>query len=108
MKSKYTEAMVKAITAMAEEHGELNLALCHEIAATPEFSDAGISPKGVIAKARSMGLPYARKVRLTKAGKPVMRKDAIVIAIEHKLGVQGLEMLVKADKQTLETLLDAI
>jgi hypothetical protein len=108
MKTKYTPEMVAALIEAAEKHGELNLARCHEIASLPLFADAGITPRGVIAKVRTMGLPYVKKARLSKTGQPVMRKDEIVISIENKLGVQGLESLVKADKLTLNKLLDAI
>ena len=60
MKTKYTPEMVAALIEAAEKHGELNLARCHEIASLPLFADAGITPEGVIAKVRTMGLPYVK------------------------------------------------
>ena len=106
--SKYTPEMVAVIERVADEHGSLNLELCNELAAMPMFRDAEITARGIIAKARTMGVSYAKKQRLTKAGQPVIRKDEIVVKIENVLGVEGLDSLSKAEKPALQKLLIAI
>lgn len=106
--SKYTPEMVAVIERVADEHGSLNLDLCVEIASQPLFEQAGITGRGIIAKARTMGINYTRKPRLTKTGQPVIRKDEIVVKIETALGVEGLDSLSKAEKPALHKLLQAI
>ena len=106
--SKYSDAMVAAIEAAASQAGALNLQICNSLAAQPMFVDAGITGRGIIAKARTMGINYTRKPRLTKTGQPVIRKDEIVVKIETVLGVEGLDSLSKAEKPALHKLLQAI
>ena len=106
--SKYTPEMVAVIERVADEHGSLNLGLCADISALPMFVDAGITARGIVAKARTMGLPYDKVKRLTKTGQPVIRKDEIVVKIETVLGVEGLDSLSKAEKPALHKLLQAI
>jgi hypothetical protein len=100
--------MVAAIEAAAKQAGALNLDLCVELAATPMFEDAGITARGIIAKARTMGLPYQKVKRLAKTGQPVIRKDEIVVKIEDRLGVDGLDSLSKAEKPALLKLYSAL
>jgi hypothetical protein len=106
--SKYTPEMVAIIEDAAATHGSLNLELCNELATMPVFADAGITPRGIIAKVRTMGIDYTRKQRVTKTGAPVIRKDEIVVKIENVLGVSGLDSLSKAEKPALHKLLQAI
>jgi len=106
--SKYTPEMVAMIEQAAAHHGSLNLELCNELATMPLFRDAEITARGIIAKARTMGISYAKKQRLTKAGQPVIRKDEIVVKIQSALGVSGLDSLSKAEKPALQKLLAAI
>jgi hypothetical protein len=106
--SKYTPEMVAAIGAACDEHGSLDLAICTELAEQPLFADAGITARGIVAKARTMGLRYTKKERTTKTGAPVIRKDEIVVKIENVLGVSGLDSLSKAEKPALHKLLQAI
>jgi hypothetical protein len=106
--SKYTPEMVAQIERVADEHGSLNLALCADISALPLFVEAGITARGIVAKARTMGLPYEKVKRMTKTGQPVIRKDEIVVKIETALGVEGLDSLSKAEKPALHKLLQAI
>ena len=106
--SKYSDAMVAAIEAAASQAGSLNLQICNSLASEPLFADAGITARGIVAKARTMGLPYNKQKRLTKTGQPVIRKDEIVVKIETVLGVEGLDSLSKAEKPALHKLLAAI
>ena len=106
--SKYSDAMVAAIEAAASQAGALNLQICNSLAAQPMFVDAGITGRGIVAKARTMGLPYEKVKRMTKTGQPVIRKDEIVVKIETVLGVEGLDSLSKAEKPALHKLLQAI
>jgi hypothetical protein len=108
MKSKYTPEMVAAIEKAARVHGALSFAICNELAATPLFDNADISARGIAAKARTLSLPYDKKVRMTKTGAPVLRKDDIVVKIEDTLGVEGLASLAKAEKPALRKLLQAL
>jgi len=105
--SKYTPDMVSAIMGAADV-GPLNLEVCTMLAEQPLFADAGISARGIVAKARTMGLPYEKVKRVTKTGQPVIRKDEIVVKIEDALGVSGLDSLSKAEKPALHKLLQAI
>ena len=106
--SKYTPEMVAQIERVADEHGSLNLELCTSLASQDMFVAAGITARGIVAKARTMGLPYDKVKRLTKTGQPVIRKDEIVVKIENVLGVEGLDSLSKAEKPALHKLLQAI
>jgi hypothetical protein len=106
-KSKYTPEMVSAIMGAADV-GPLNLEVCTMLAAQPLFADADISARGIVAKARTMGLPYEKAQRVTKTGAPIIRKDEIVVKIEDALGVSGLTSLSKAEKPALRKLLQAI
>ena len=72
------------------------------------FVAGDITPRSIIAKVRSMGLPYSKVERTTKTGEPVMKKDDLVQEIETALGVTGLDSLSKAEKPALRALLEAI
>ena len=106
--SKYTPEMVDLIEQAAADHGSLNLALCVELADMKIFHDAGVTARGIVAKARTLGLPYEKVKRVTKTGQPVIRKDEIVVKIEDALGVSGLDSLSKAEKPALRKLLQAL
>jgi len=105
---KYTGAMEATLRNIANENDGLDMALCNEIAAFPEFEKAGITGRSIIAKARSMGLPYNKVERVTKTGQPVMKKDDIVQEIENLLNVKGLDSLSKSEKPALRILADAV
>jgi hypothetical protein len=103
--SKYSEDMVAAIEAAAAE-GPLNLARCTELAEMEIFGEAGITARGIVAKARTMGVPYEKVVRTSKNGQAVVRKDELVTRIEEITGLDGLDDLSKAGKQTLRRLVE--
>ena len=103
--SKYTEEMVNIIEE-ATEFGPLNLQRCIELAEMSLFADAGITARGIVAKARTLGLPYQRVVRTTKDGRSIMRKDELVTRIESATGLTDLDDLSKAGKETLRRLAD--
>ena len=100
--------MVTVIQEVSAVNGGLDLELCHQIAERPEFVAADISPRGIVAKARTLGLPYRKVERLTKAGEPVVRKNELVEEIEQALGLSGMDTLAKADKRVLVDLHAAI
>ena len=102
--SKYTPEMIQKL----QEHSPLNLATAKALAETDMFKEAGITPKGIVAKVRTLGLEYHKVERKAKDGSVIVRKDEIVAAIEAAAGVTGLDTLAKADKQALKVLLDAI
>ena len=106
--SKYSAGMVARIEAVASEHGALNLELATKIAGEPDFVAAGITPRGVVMKAQSLGVPYLKVERLTKAGEPVMQKAEMAAAVAELLGVDELDSLAKAEKADLRKLLDAV
>ena len=103
--SKYTEAMVARLAAEAEK-GPLNLESLTVLAADPLFSKAGVTARGLVAKARTMGLPYAKVERVSKTGEPVVRKDELVYMLEKATGLDGLDSLAKAEKPALRKLVD--
>ena len=103
--SKYTEAMVARLAAEAAK-GPLNLERLTALAADPLFSKAGITARGLVAKARTMGLPYAKVERVSKSGEPVVRKDELVDMLEKATGLTGLDSLAKAEKPALRKLVD--
>ena len=106
--SKYSPGMVARIEAVAKEHGALNLELATKIAGEPDFVAAGITPRGVVMKCQSLGVPYEKVERLTKAGEPVMQKADMAQAVAELLGVDELDSLAKAEKGDLRKLLDAV
>ena len=106
--SKYSAGMVARIEAVAKEHGALNLALATAIAAEPDFVAAGITSRGVVMKATSLGLAYNKVERTDKAGQTVMAKADMAQAISDLLGVPLLDSLAKAEKADLRALLDAV
>ncbi len=103
--SKYTEVMVARLMVEAEK-GPLNLATLTALAAEPLFSKADISARGLVAKARTLGLPYAKVERVSKSGEPVVRKDELVDMLEKATGLDGLDSLAKAEKPALRKLVD--
>ena len=103
--SKYSEAMVARLAAEAA-NGALNLERLTALAADPLFSSAGITARGLVAKARTMGLPYAKVERVSKSGEPVVRKDELVDMLEKATGLTGLDSLAKAEKPALRKLVD--
>lgn len=105
---KYTGAMEQTLRDEATARGGLDLASCNEIAQRAEFVAGEITGRSIIAKARSMGLPYNKVERTTKTGQPVKRKDDLVVEIETALGIEGLDSLAKAEKPALRALADAV
>ena len=103
--SKYSEAMVSMIEEAAQS-APLNLERCVELAEMPIFADAGVTARGIIAKARTLGVPYQKVVRTTKDGRSIMRKDELVTRIESATGLTDLDDLSKAGKETLRRLAD--
>ena len=103
--SKYTEAMVARLAAEAEK-GPLNLVSLTDLASEELFSKAGITARGLVAKARTMGLPYTKVERVSKTGEPVVRKDELVEMLEKATGLDGLDSLAKAEKPALRKLVD--
>lgn len=96
--SKYTAAQEQRIASF----GPLNQAAAETLAA--EFG-ADFTARGVIAKISRMGLPYARKVAVSKTGAPIENKDKLVAEITTIVG-GTLEGLDKAPKPTLQKLRD--
>jgi ribosomal protein L7Ae-like RNA K-turn-binding protein len=105
---KYTGAMEQVLRDEAIARDGLNLEACKEIAGYAAFIAADATPRSIVAKVRSMGLPYAKVERTTKTGEPVAKKDEIVTEIEQVLGVTGLDSLAKAEKPALRELLAAV
>lgn len=97
--SKYTENLVTTLqaqdvwtyaeaVAFAEEHN--------------------LKPRSVIAKINSLGLQYVPKPkRVNKRQEPVVKKEAMVNAIQAALGVT-VPSLMKATKADLERLVPAV
>lgn len=103
--SKYTEVMVARLAAEAEK-GPLNLVNLTALAEDTLFSEAGVTARGLVAKARTMGLPYTKVERVSKTGEAVVRKDELVAQLEAATGLEGLDSLAKAEKAVLRKLVD--
>jgi hypothetical protein len=102
--SKYTAQHIAAMTAAAP----LNLEKCAALAATDLFKKAGITARGIGAKALNEGIAYERKERADKTGQPVADKAELAEKIGAVLGVEKVESLAKADKSTLRAVLAAV
>lgn len=97
--SKYSAAQEQAIRDAAKA-GPLNQAVAETLAAS-----FGFTSRSVIAKITRMGLPYVRKVAVTKTGAAVESKEKIVAEISKLVG-ETLDGLDKAPKPVLQTLRD--
>ena len=102
--SKYTpemEAMIRA----AEP---LDLEVCEQLAKDQLFVKAGVTARGIAAKARSLQLEYVKQERVSKDGAPIATKMDLVTEIEKSIGTAGLASLAKAEKKALQILLRAV
>jgi hypothetical protein len=95
----YTDEMVEAIRSEYE---------AAPVRATVDALAArfGKTPRSIIAKLSTLGI-YQAPARVTKTGKPVVKKEALVAEIVATIGVE-LPSLVKANKQDLEALVSAL
>jgi len=103
--SKYTDAMVKMLEAQAAQ-GPLNLQVLTSLAEAEVFVNAGVTARGLVAKARTLGLPYQKVERVSKTGEAVVRKDELVAKLEAATGLDGLDSLAKAEKGALRKLVE--
>ena len=78
--------------------------------ATEIAAKIGKSPRSVIAKIKSMGLPYTVQRPVRKDGSAISRKIDTVLAIAKALDMDPLDLdgLTKAPKSALEALLREI
>lgn len=112
--SKYTPAQEAIIRAAADDNGGvLNLEIAKALADREDMRDPDgkteRSYRSIVAKINRMGLPYERKVPMTKDGKPISKKADIVKAIAEAASLRNslLEGLENAPKKALEALRDA-
>ena len=99
--ANYTPEMVAIISGYSNVNG----------AGAAEIADKiGKSQRSVIAKIKSMGLPYAVKRPTRKDGSPVSRKADMVAAIAKALDADADELagLEKATRSALDVLLREI
>jgi hypothetical protein len=101
--SVYTEGLVAGLKALSVDGAPITFAQC------VQFAEAnGLKPRSVVAKVKSLKLPYAPKpVKVTKAGEPVVLKETIVAAIEVALGI-AVPSLAKATKEDLARVFAAV
>ena len=97
----YTPAMLAVIN----EYDMFDKAVAIEIGAR-----INRSPRSVIAKIKSLGLPYTLQRPVRKDGLPISRKIDTVLAIAKALDMDPLDLdgLTKAPKSALEALLREI
>lgn len=100
--TNYTAAQEARILEAAKA-GPLNLESAKALAA--EFG-GGKTYRSVVAKIGRMGVPYAKKVPVSKTGEPVIRKENLVAEISRFVpgSLDGLE---KASKGALVNIRDA-
>jgi hypothetical protein len=72
------------------------------------FVKAGVTARGIAAKARSLQVEYNKIERVTKHGEPIATKESLVAEIEKAMQVEGLKSLAKAEKKALQVLLRAV
>lgn len=99
--SVYTDSMVV----------ELTQAGAFDYASASAFAEKhNLSPRSVISKIKSLGLPYERKPVPTKMEVKRVRKADVVRVIESKLGLdaEALSGLGKADMGALQKILQVI
>lgn len=103
MSSIYTEALVAKIKALSVDGKAITFAQAEA------FAEAnGLKPRSVVAKIKSMKMPYEPKpTRVTKTGEAVIHKAELVAAIEAVLGVKA-PSLEKATKEDLQAVLAAL
>lgn len=103
MSSIYTDALVTGLKALSVEGSAITFAQAEKFAEVN-----GLKVRSVVAKIRSMKLPYEPKpTRVTKSGEPVVHKVALVAAIETALNVK-VPSLEKATKEDLVRLFTAL
>ena len=95
----YTDEMVAQMTAAYQENPTRETV--DELAST-----LGKTTRSIIAKLSREGV-YIAQPRTTKSGEPVVAKAELVAQIEAHFGIE-LTTLVKAGKQDLQRLVDAI
>ena len=98
MASKYDGEVMAAMVAAAP----LDMAKATAIA-----DQFGEKPRAIIAAAVRAGIEYQKAAKRSKSGGIVQSKEAIVSAIQDRLGV-SLPGLEKATKSSLEALADAL
>jgi hypothetical protein len=101
--SKYSPAMVAAIEASAP----LDLGKATALASKPDFVAAGVTPRGVVMKALTLGVDYVKAVKVTKSGEAVMAKADMAAAIGEALGLD-VASLANAEKADLRAVLTAV
>jgi hypothetical protein len=97
----YSAAQEALIEGMSDSVGTLDLSHAETLAADPRMNASDGTPRkarSIVAKIGRMGLPYARKVAVSKTGEPVAHKRDIVaeIATVVKGNLDGLENAPKA------------
>ena len=99
--ANYTPEMVAIISGYSNFNGAVAAEIADKI---------GKSQRSVIAKIKSMGLPYAVKRPTRKDGSPVSRKADMVAAIAKALDADADELagLEKATRSALDVLLREI
>jgi hypothetical protein len=102
---KYSQEMVDLINAVEPP---FNLSKAVKLAEHPVFVAADITPRGLVAKALTMGLEYQKQAKTSKTGEPIMRKETLVAEIEALTGLDNLDSLGKADKAALKALVLAL
>jgi len=95
----YTDEMVAQMTAAYTENPTRETV--DELAST-----LGKTTRSIIAKLSREGV-YIAQPRTTKSGEPVVAKAELVSTIQEHFGIE-LPTLVKAGKQDLQRLVDAI
>ena len=99
----YTNDLVVALQALSVDGSAITFAQA------VEFAEAnGLKSRSVVAKIKSLKLPYEPKpTKVTKVGEPVIQKATILAGIEAALNIK-LPSLEKATKEDLSRLCVAV
>jgi hypothetical protein len=102
-------AIIRAFTPTGKD-GAFNQADCAAIAAMPEMNDADGNPRksrSIVAKVKTLGLPYEKKAVVRKDGTKVQSKADLVAEIAKMAGVT-FDALTNAGREDLVKLRDFV
>lgn len=101
-KVNYTEEQIAILQSEATEDNPMTFDRAKTL-----VDAVGHNPRSIVAKVRSLGLPYKNSERTAKNGDPIVRKSELVAQIAQALEVDesDVESLESATKAALKLVL---
>lgn len=101
----YTEAMNEVIVkTVGENGGSMSKALSEKMATMPVFTEAGKTARSIVAKSRTLNIPYEKIVRDIPNVKGT--KVELVSQLEAITGLEDMTSLANARIDVIERLVD--